>query len=119
METSGSPKVPGDPLCARAVLLDPGRTSACPGSRRASVLPYALPRASAPTLNNYFGADSHGPFARCLRLVVRVTPNCTQDSLPARLPWRLPAGVDYPTGSNMGFQLIASSSSSLLAQRQT
>jgi len=54
-----------------------------------------------------FGAQCPSLDARCLRFVVRITPPCTQDSLPAagRL-YRV--GFGYPQGSAKGFRDIIS-----------
>jgi hypothetical protein len=60
-------------LCERAVLSDPGGTSAL-GHYRASVLSSANWTASTPTTNANFGAQSHGPHTGCLRFAGWITP---------------------------------------------
>ena len=66
-------QVPGGPHYERALLFDPGGTSAL-GHCRASVLPSAKWTASAPTTIRNFGAQSHGPLTRCLRFAGWVAP---------------------------------------------
>ena len=66
-------QVPGGPHYERALLFDPGGTSAL-GHCRASVLSSAKWTASAPATNTNFGAQSHGPHTRCLRFAGWVTP---------------------------------------------
>ncbi len=65
-------QVPGEPHYERALLFDPGGTSAL-GPYCASMLPSAFLTASAPAIR-YFGAQSHGPLTRCLRFAGWVTP---------------------------------------------
>src|SRR5208283_1048982 len=60
-------------LYERAMLSDPGGTSAL-GHYRASVLSFANWKASTPTTNTNFGAQSHGPHTRCLRFAGWITP---------------------------------------------
>ena len=61
-------QVPGGPRCERALLSDPGGTSAL-GRYRASMLSSTNWKVSTPTTNTNFGAQSHGLPTRCLRFV--------------------------------------------------
>ena len=66
-------QVPGGPHYERALLSDPGGTSAL-GYCRALVLSSAKWTASTPATNTNFGAQSHGPLTRCLRFAGWITP---------------------------------------------
>ena len=95
-------QVPGDPLCAHALLFDPGGTSAS-GLLNASVLPSATTTASAPTtplsrLNHT--ACSLAVYASSPR-----SPVATQDSLPTASQ-ALSGGTVYPLGSSARFQSL-------------
>ena len=106
--TSGSPRFLGNPP-VRAPLSDPGRTAASDHSGRAllldaAMLPSAAVTTSAPA-TRYFGAQSRGSHARCLRFAVTVTRLLLYDH--ARLAsgwWPSLAGRDSnPLGSFVRF----------------
>src|SRR5205085_2570291 len=97
-------QVPGGPRCERALLSDPGGTSAL-GHCRASVLSSAKWKASTPTTNTNFGTQSHGLCTRCLRFAGWITPP------PRKTRFRMagppcPGGSDYPLGPTERFQVI-------------
>jgi hypothetical protein len=97
-------QVPGEPHCERAMLFDPGGTSAL-GHCRASVLSSAIwDDVDSHDLLN-FEAQSHGPLTHCLRFAGWVAPP------PRKTRFRMagqpcPGGTDYPLASNERFQLI-------------
>ena len=100
-------QVPGGPRCERALLSDPGGTSAL-GHCRASVLSSAKWKASTPTTNTNFGAQSHGLCTRCLRFAGWITPP------PRKTRFRMagqpcPGRNDYPLGPTERFQVSPSS----------
>jgi hypothetical protein len=100
-------QVPGGPRCERALLSDPGGTSAL-GRYRASMLSSTNWKASTPTTNTNFEAQSHGLFTRCLRFAGWITPP------PRKTRFRMagqpcPGGSDYPLGPTERFQVIPSS----------
>ena len=66
-------QVPGGPHYERALLFDPGGTSAL-GHYRASMLPSANLDGVGSRENRNFGAQSHGPLTRCLRFAGWVAP---------------------------------------------
>ena len=66
-------QVPGGPHYERALLSDPGGTSAL-GYCRALVLSSAKWTASTPATNTNFGAQSHGPLTHCLRFAEWIAP---------------------------------------------
>jgi hypothetical protein len=66
-------QVPGGPHYERALLSDPGGTSAL-GDSRALVLSSAKWTASTPATNTNFAAQSHGPLTRCIRFAGWITP---------------------------------------------
>jgi hypothetical protein len=97
-------QVPGGPRCERALLSDPGGTSAL-GRYRASMLSSTKWKASTPTTNTNFGAQSHGLPTRCLRFAGWITPP------PRKTRFRMagqpcPGGSDYPLGPIERFQVI-------------
>src|SRR6516165_8789658 len=96
-------QVPGEPHYERALLFDPGGTSAL-GHCRALMLPSAFPTASAPARTVIAGLNHT---ARSLAVYA------SQGGSPhhhARLAsgWRpaFPGGTDYPLGSSERFQVI-------------
>ena len=100
-------QVPGGPRCERALLSDPGGTSAL-GHYRASMLSSTNWKASTPTTNINFGAQSHGLPTRCLRFATWVAPP------PRKTRFRMagrpcPGGTDYPLGPTDRFQVSPSS----------
>jgi hypothetical protein len=100
-------QVPGGPRCERALLSDPGGTSAL-GRYRASMLSSTNWKVSTPTTNTNFGAQSHGLPTRCLRFVGWLTPP------PRKTRFRMagqpfPGGSEYPLGPTERFQVIPSS----------
>lgn len=109
----GTSQVPGEPQCTHALALDPGGTSGAGLRDRQSlrvapsVLPSAYTSASAPATAAYFGAQSHGLLARCLRFALAVA------DAYARLAsgwWPSLAGRDSdPLGSFERFQRFNSS----------
>ena len=95
-------QVPEEPHYERALLFDPGGTSAL-GHYCASMLPSAFLTASAPAIR-YFGAQSHGPLTHCLRFTGWVAPP------PRKTRFRMagrpcPGGSGYPLGPIERFQL--------------
>jgi hypothetical protein len=73
-----------------------------------SVLSSAKWTTSTPTIPKNFGAQSHGPFTRCLRFAGWVTPP------PRKTRFRVaghpcPGGSGYPLGSTERFQIYPSS----------
>ena len=64
-------QVPGEPQCTRALFSDPGGTSA-PGLLRRSGVAFRYLYGVGSRENNTFGAQSHGPHARCLRFAAEV-----------------------------------------------
>ena len=108
-ETTGSPRFLGNPLCTRALLSDPGGTSRARPLPRFGVAFRQLERRRLPRRNADFGAQSHGPRARCLRFAGRVTPR------PRKTRFRLVAslcraGLVTRWVPSRRFQLIPSSS---------
>jgi hypothetical protein len=106
-EVTGPPQVPGGPCCERALLSDPGGTSAL-GHYRASMLSSTNWKASTPTTNTNFGAQSHGLSTRCLRFAGWITPP------PRKTRFRMagrpcPGGSDCPLGPTERFQVFPSS----------
>ena len=100
-------QVPGGPRCERALLSDPGGTSAL-GRYRASMLSSTKWKASTPTTNTNFGAQSHGLCTRCLRFAGWITPP------PRKTCFRMagqpcPGRNDYPLGPTERFQVSPSS----------
>ena len=98
-------QVPGEPY-GRAMLYDSGETSAL-DHHRALVLSSANWKASTPTTNTNFGAQSHGPHIRCLRFAGWIAPS------PRKTRFRM-AGPPFrtglvPAGPYERFQLISSS----------
>ena len=97
-------QVPGGPCCERALLSDPGGTSAL-GRYRASMLSSTNWKASTPTTNINFGAQSHGLPTRCLRFAGWITPP------PRKTRFRMagqpcPGGSGYPLGPTERFQVV-------------
>jgi hypothetical protein len=95
-EMVGPPRFLGDPPCTCPALRP--RWDLASGHCDVSVLPSAVPRASAPTMAA-FGAHSHGLCARCLRFAAGVTPRRRKTRFWllasfARRGW-LPAGSHY------------------------
>jgi len=86
-ELSGSPKFPGNPHDHSPCSSTPAGSSTRYGTRgqRTRHGPRTKAQRGLPTIAN-FGAQSHGFWSRCLRLVVMVSHHCTQDSLPAAGP---------------------------------
>jgi len=86
-ELSGSPKFPGNPHDHSPCSSTPAGSSTRYGTRgqRTRHGPRTKAKRGLPTIAN-FGAQSHGFWSRCLRLVVMVSHHCTQDSLPAAGP---------------------------------
>ena len=100
-------QVPGGPRYERAVLSDPGGTSAL-GHCRASVLSSAKWTTSTPNDYQKFRGSIARP-AHSLSTLRRVGyPTTTQDSLSGGWP-ALPGGTGYPPGPNERFQVIPSS----------
>ena len=66
-------QVPGRPQCVRALLSDPNEVE-CP--RQSGSLDVAFRNSNNVGLRHFdnYGAQSHGPHARCLRFAARVTP---------------------------------------------
>ncbi len=96
-------QVPGEPHYERALLCDPGGTSAR-GHYCASMLPSAFLTASAPAIRVFRGSITRPTHS--LSTLRRVGhPTTTQDSLPDGWP-AFPGGTDYPRGSNERFQVI-------------
>jgi len=97
-------QVPGGPHCERALLCDPGGTSAL-GHCHASVLSSAIwDDVDSHDLIN-FEAQSHGPLTHCLRFAGWVAPP------PRKTRFRMagqpcPGGNGYPLGPNERFQVI-------------
>jgi hypothetical protein len=96
-------QVPGGPRCERALLSERGGTSAL-RRYRASMLSSTNWKASTPTTNTNFGAQSHGLITRCLRFVAWITP-------PRKTRFRMvgrpcPGGSDYPLGPAERFRLF-------------
>jgi hypothetical protein len=111
-EPSGSPKFPGNPLDHSPCSPTPAGSSARYGTRgqRTRHGPRLKPRRGLPTTSEVFGAQSHGVWSGCLRLVVAVSRPCTQDSLPAAGPSS--AGRDSnPQSSYERFPSVANPSS--------
>ena len=98
-------QVPGGPHYERALLCDPGGTSAL-GHYRASMLSSANWKASTPTTNTNFGAQSHGLYTRCLRFAGWITPPLRKTRFRmAGQP--CPGGTEYPQGPNERFQIFS------------
>ena len=86
-ELSGSPKFPGNPHDHSPCSSTPAGPGTRYGTRgqRTRHGPRTKAKRGLPTIAD-FGAQSHGFWSRCLRLVVMVSHHCTQDSLPAAGP---------------------------------
>ena len=111
-EPSGSPKFPGNPLDHSPCSPTPAGSSTRCGTRgqRTRHGPRLKPGRGRPTTCEVFGAQSHGVWSGCLRLVVAVSRPCTQDSLPAAGPSS--AGRDSnPQSSYERFPSVANPSS--------
>ena len=83
----GSPKFPGNPHDHSPCSPTPAGPGTCYGTKgqRTRHGPRTKAQRGLQTVAN-FGAQSHGFWSRCLRLVVMVSHHCTQDSLPAAGP---------------------------------
>jgi hypothetical protein len=106
-ETTGPPRFLENPRYERALLSDPGGTSAL-GHCRALVLSSAKWTASTPATNTNFGAQSRGPLTHCLRFAEWIAPP------PRKTRFRMAgrsfrAGLGYPLGPNERFQVFSSS----------
>ena len=103
VETARSPKVPGEPQGAHALIQGPG------GSRRLAMRTprCCLPRGRWCRLRGVppFGAESHGLCTPCLRFVSTGHPVATQDSVPVR-GQLLPGRVGYLLGSDARVQAL-------------
>ena len=88
-EAHGPPRFLGNPR-ERALLSDPGGIVGARPLRRHDAAFRRLKHVGSRD-NNHFGAQSHGPFTRCLTLRSGGCPVTTQDSLPA-------AGQRYRAG---------------------
>jgi len=86
-ELSGSPKFPGNPHDHSPCSSTPAGPGTRYGTRgqRTRHGPRIKAKRGLLTVAS-FGAQSHGFWSRCLRLVVMVSHHCTQDSLPAAGP---------------------------------
>ena len=86
-ELSGSPKFPGNPRDHSPCSSTPAGPGTRYGTRgqRTRHGPRTKAKRGLLTVAS-FGAQSHGFWSRCLRLVVVVSHHCTQDSLPAAGP---------------------------------
>ena len=95
-------QVPGGPHYERALLFDPGGTTAL-GHYRALVLSSAIWTASTPAISAFRGSITRP--AHSLSTLRRVgCPTAAQDSLPDSWP-TFPGGTDYPLGPNERFQV--------------
>ena len=83
----GSPKFPRNPHDHSPCSPTPAGAGTCYGTKgqRTRHGPRTKAQRGLQTVAN-FGAQSHGFWSRCLRLVVMVSHHCTQDSLPATGP---------------------------------
>jgi hypothetical protein len=80
-EGDGVSQVPGGPVCERALFSDPGGTAcARPLRRRGAAFRHVQDVGSRADVD--FGAQSHGPLARCLRFAAPVTRAPRKTDMP-------------------------------------
>ena len=115
MEAKGPPRFLGNPR-ERALFSDPGGIVGARPLRRHDAAFRCLNHVGSRE-NNHFGAQSHGPFTRCLRFAVRVTPS------PRKTRFRLLASFAgrgwLPAGFHRKVSAVASSFPKLSWRTQT
>ena len=92
--------VPGEPRCAYALFLDPGRTAAS-GHTTTAAWPPFMATTRAPTIRKISGLDSRA----WARAVYASSLGLPQDDarLASGCLASFPGGIDYPQGSNERF----------------